>query len=89
MSTPHWSAEVSAHLDYILAHVPNNMLTAVVVGIGLAAAAVGVLALVSTTRDKDARYVPLRRPQDWDTLNSLPFVRPYVRWGTLKVAILH
>jgi hypothetical protein len=33
------------------------MLTVVVVGIGLAAAAVGVLALVSTTRDKDARYL--------------------------------
>jgi hypothetical protein len=56
MSTPHRSAKVSAYLDYILAHVPDNMLTVVVVGIGLAAAAVGVLALIGPTRDKNARY---------------------------------
>jgi hypothetical protein len=56
MSRPHWSAEVSAYLDHVLAHVPDSMLTVVVVGISLAAAAIGVLALVSTTRDKNAHY---------------------------------
>ena len=56
MSAPHWAAKVSAYLDYILAHVPDNVLTVFVVGIGLAAAAVGLLALIGPTRDKNARY---------------------------------
>jgi ABC-type bacteriocin/lantibiotic exporter with double-glycine peptidase domain len=37
-------------LDHILHHAPNDMLTVVAVGIGLAVIAVAVLRLVSTTR---------------------------------------
>ena len=37
-------------IDHILHHAPNDMLTVIAVGLGLAAIAIGVLRLVSTTR---------------------------------------
>jgi hypothetical protein len=40
-------------IDHVLHHAPQDLLTVFGAGIGLAAAAIGVLRLVSTTRRSD------------------------------------
>jgi hypothetical protein len=42
--------KISAFLNHFLHHAPNDMLTVLVAGIGIAAIAIGVLRLVGTRR---------------------------------------
>jgi hypothetical protein len=42
--------KISAFLNHFLHHAPNDMLTVLVAGIGIAAIAIAVLGLLSTTR---------------------------------------
>jgi F0F1-type ATP synthase assembly protein I len=50
--------ELSAFWDHFSHHAPNDMLTVLVVGIGIAAAAIAVLRLVGTKRRRSARWRP-------------------------------
>ena len=60
--------KLSAFWDHFSHHAPNDMLTVFVVGIGLAAIAIAVLRLVSTTRgDKKAHSADRKSAQGSET----------------------
>jgi len=54
--------KLSAFWDHFSHHAPNDMLTVIAVGVGLAALAIAVLRLVSTTRGDKKVHSADRQP---------------------------